>query len=83
MDMSKTTDNNATIGEQTDKDAEKLREASDLIDEVAHHNGGAIDAFLRDLERGVEETAVILDEENGDVTVEELQKRVFPRGGPR
>lgn len=83
MDMSKTTNTSTTIEEQTDRDAEKLREACDLIDEVARNNGGTMDAFLQDLKRGVEESAIVLDEENGDITVEELQKRVFPAGGPR
>lgn len=79
--MSKTTQNDSTIDEQTTKDAEKLRKASDLIDEVARNNGGVIDAFLRDLQHANETVAIILDEENGDVSPEELREKLFPQGG--
>ena len=72
-----------TIDEQTSRDAAKLRAACDTIDAVAETNGGNVDSVLRDVEHVIETVADVLDEENGAITREELQERVYPRGGQR
>lgn len=81
--MSKTTKPDTTTDEQTEKDAETLREYSDDLDTMGRRYSPALDEFLRDLQQGAEQAADIIEHENGEITVEELQKRVFPTGGPR
>lgn len=72
-----------TIDEQTSRDAAKLRAACDTINAVAEANGGNVDNVLRDIEHVIENVADVLDEQNGAITREELQERVYPRGGQR
>lgn len=72
-----------TTDEQTSRDAAKLRAACDTIDAVAEANGGNVDGVLRDVEHVIETIADVLDEENGAITREELQERVYPAGGSR
>lgn len=65
-----------------DEQAEKLRDATESIDDVAQDNP-TIEAFLRDVEDALEDCAAIVEEEGGELTMEEFAEKVYPRGGRR
>lgn len=65
----------------TEAQADELRDACDRLDAVAREHGGSVDAVLRDVEHVLETVAVVLEEENGEITREELADRVYPTGG--
>lgn len=65
------------------RDAAALRAAADDIDSVARAHGGVVDSALRDAQQILTTVATVVEEEDGEITVGELQRRVYPTGGSR